>query len=84
MHLAHLYCHFILIFHVAYRRDRILAFWILFDLQGRGFHYSVLIAAWRYHRFWADGRKQQFFLPSRTRFHLCRDRRGLGLVGALV
>ena len=88
MHLAHPCCR--LIFHVAYRRDRILAFLDPYsDPQGRGFHIIQSLIAVSTGGITGlglmEGKQKLFYLPEpHTDFIFAVTAEELGLVGSLL
>jgi len=81
---------YFLIFHVAYRRDRILAFWDPYsDPQGRGFHIIQSLIAVSTGGITGtglmEGKQKLFYLPEpHTDFIFAVTAEELGLLGALI
>ena len=81
---------YFLIFHVAYRRARILAFWDPYsDPQGRGFHIIQSLIAVSTGGITGvglmEGKQKLFYLPEpHTDFIFAVTAEELGLVGALI
>ena len=81
---------YFLIFHVAYRRDRILAFWNPYsDPQGRGFHIIQSLIAVSTGGITGiglmEGKQKLFYLPEpHTDFIFAVTAEELGLLGSLI
>jgi cell division protein FtsW len=81
---------YFLIFHVAYRRDRILAFWDPYsDPQGRGFHIIQSLIAVSTGGITGlglmEGKQKLFYLPEpHTDFIFAVTAEELGLLGSLI